>query len=175
MSTTSRIRGIDHIGITVPNVTEASQFLKQAFDAKTLYDLVQKDEEPMEGEETEKQLGIPQGAKVVHMKLMQLGKSATLELFEFENTSQKKPVALNDFGITHFAVYVDDITYAAKRFKTAGGELLSQPHGLGGIEKGPHNAGVYGRAPWGSLIELITYPDGLQTEYINRWTPPQRN
>ena len=32
-------RGIDHVGITVPNVNEASDFLVKAFNAKILYDV----------------------------------------------------------------------------------------------------------------------------------------
>lgn len=168
------VRGIDHIGITVPNVNDAAQFLEKAFQANTLYDLIEKEDEPMEGEETEQQLGIPKGSKIVHMKLMKIGESATIELFEFVNVKQAQAFSLNDFGYTHFALYVDDIEKAAERFEKAGGKLLSEIHSLGGIEDGANNAGVYGKAPWGSLIELITYPDGLKKESIDRWTPPKR-
>jgi hypothetical protein len=63
---------------------------------------------------------------------------------------------------------------AAERFERAGGTLLSPPHGLAGVEDGPGNAGVYGRAPWGALIELITYPAGVDLPAGSpmRWTPP---
>lgn len=105
------------------------------------------------------------------MRLMQIGKSASIELFEFENAQQHAPAALNDLGLTHFAVYVDDMDAAVQQFKAAGGTLLSAPHGLASMEKGENNKGVYGKAPWGSLIELITYPDGLQDKNIKRWTP----
>lgn len=57
-------RGIDHIGITVPNVDEAAKFLEDAFSAKALYDVVTQKEKPMKGAATEKQLGIPAGQKL---------------------------------------------------------------------------------------------------------------
>lgn len=64
-------RGIDHIGMTVPDVDEASGFLVKAFDAEILYDVQPENAEPMAGKEPEQQLGIPKGAKIVHMRLVQ--------------------------------------------------------------------------------------------------------
>ncbi len=172
MATENKIfREIDHIGITVPNVNEASKFLVKAFDAEILYDVQPENAEPMEGKETEQQLGVPKGAKIVHMRLVQIGESDTIELFQFENTNQKDSIALNDFGLTHFAVYVDNIAKAAQQFEKAGGVLLSEIHGLANVEEGKNNKGVYGKSPWGSLIELITYPDGLKDPKLHRWTP----
>ena len=60
---------------------------------------------------------------------------------------------------------------ATKLFTAAGGELLSEPHSLANMENQPGNSGVYGKAPWGTLIELITYPGGLKDKSITRWTP----
>jgi hypothetical protein len=53
--------------------------------------------------------------------------------------------------------------------------LLSPPHGLAGVEAGSGNIGFYGRPPWGGLIELISYPDGIDypdDALTTRWTPP---
>ncbi|WP_312824752.1 VOC family protein [Epilithonimonas sp.] len=171
MEKTKISRGIDHIGITVPNVNDASDFLVKAFDAEVLYDVQPENDKPMEGKLTEQQLGIPKGAKIVHMRLVQIGESATIELFEFENTNQNDPAKLNDYGLQHFCLYTDDIETAAKQFEIAGGELLSKIHPLTGVEDAPRNKGVYGKTPWGSLVELITYPDGLTNPKLHRWTP----
>ncbi|WP_056059875.1 VOC family protein [Sphingomonas sp. Leaf230] len=35
-----KVRGIDHIGITVPDVEAATRFLSEAFDATIVYDTV---------------------------------------------------------------------------------------------------------------------------------------
>jgi catechol 2,3-dioxygenase-like lactoylglutathione lyase family enzyme/quinol monooxygenase YgiN len=167
-------RGIDHIGLTVPDVNAASTFLEKAFGARVVYDVLPEGATPMAGTETEKELGIPHGTKIVHMRLVQIGTGPTLELFHIEGAPQQRPAQLNDFGLTHVAVYVDDIHAAAQRFQEAGGTLLSPPHGLAGIESGAQNAGVYGRAPWGGLIELLTYASGIQypDPSNKRWTPP---
>ncbi|WP_223264260.1 hypothetical protein [Paenibacillus sp. IHB B 3084] len=52
---------------------------------------------------------------------------------------------------------------------------MSPPHALTGIEAGARNQFVYGRSPWGTIIELISYPDGIhypQESETYRWTPP---
>jgi catechol 2,3-dioxygenase-like lactoylglutathione lyase family enzyme len=167
-------RGIDHVGVTVPDIEAAARFLEAAFDATTVYDVQTLSAPPMAGKQVEHELGIPRGAGILHMRLMRLGVGPSLELFQFGQVEQKPSASLNDFGLQHVAVYVDDIAAAAARFERAGGTLLSPPHGLAGIEDGPGNAGVYGRAPWGGLIELITYPAGvdLPKGSPTRWTPP---
>jgi len=166
------IRGIDHVGITVPDIEAATEFFEKAFHAQILYDVQPKNQEPMMGSEVENQLGLPEGSKVVHMRLIQIGESITMELFKIENASQDNAASLNDFGLQHLAIYVDDMEETAKLFTAAGGKLLSEPHSLANMENQPGNAGVYGKAPWGTLIELITYPGGLKDKSITRWTPP---
>ena len=165
------IRGLDHIGMTVPDIDQASAFLEKAFGAKVLYDVLPKGGTPFEGAETEQQLGIPKKSRIVHMRLMQIGNGPTIEMFQFQNAKQAKSAALNDFGYQHLALYTDDIDTAAKQFKNAGGTLLSAPHPLAGVEEGANNKGVYGKTPWGSLVELITYPDGLKDKTLHRYTP----
>lgn len=177
MSVGAHPRGIDHVGLTVPDLESATRFLEQALGAIALYDALALDAPPMGGAEAEMQLGLPGGAKVVHMRLLRLGEGPSLELFQFADAPQRAAVALPDFGLQHFAVYVDDIGAAAARFEAAGGELLSSPNPLVGAEAAPRNRWLYGRAPWGSLIELITYPDGVTVPDSSpgRWTPPQQD
>lgn len=174
-TTTPVLRGVDHIGLTVPDVERASDFLARAFGAVPFYDVQPGDAPPMAGSETERQLGLPRGAKIVHMRLMRIGEGPSLELFQFADVAQQAAAALSDVGLQHFALYVDEIAAAAQRFTEAGGRLLSPPHPLAGVEGRAGNAGVYGLAPWGGLIELIAYPAGI--EYPpdapgSRWTPP---
>lgn len=164
-------RGIDHIGLTVPDIEEATIFFKNALNANVLYDVLPKDDKPMEGKETETQLGIPKNSKIVHMRLLEIGNGPTIEMFQFSNTLQKDTANLNDFGWQHIALYTDDIEKATEQVKLAGGELLSKPHPLANVENGPRNRGVYFKSPWGSLIELISYPDGLKDKSLHRWTP----
>jgi catechol 2,3-dioxygenase-like lactoylglutathione lyase family enzyme len=173
MKDIASVRGIDHIGITVPDVDAACTFLEHALGATPVYDVLKPSDPPFTGPQTEKELGIPPKSRIIHMRLMRIGNGPSLEIFQFADTHQRKSAGLNDFGYTHIAVYVDDIDAAVKRFTTAGGEMFSAPHDLAGIEEGPHNRGAYGKAPWGSLIEFITYPDGIKYPDTakTRWTP----
>lgn len=168
------VRGIDHVGVTVPDIEAATDFLARAFGARTLYDVLPADAEPMAGAEVEHQLGIPEGARIVHMRLLRIGQAASIEMFRIEDAPQADSAGLHDFGLQHIAVYVDDMADAAARFCDAGGTLLSDPHPLAGVEAGDRNSGVYGRAPWGMLIELIATPDGIDYPEdcpLARWKP----
>jgi hypothetical protein len=86
----------------------------------------------------------------------------------------RHPWRPSDFGLQHVAVYVDDIDYAIQRFVAAGGTMFTGPNELVGLEKGKGNAWCYGRTPWGTVIELITYPGPKEYERttpLRRWTP----
>jgi catechol 2,3-dioxygenase-like lactoylglutathione lyase family enzyme len=172
---TNITRGIDHIGVTVPDIEEATVFFKKAFDAKIAYDNKKLEDEPLAGPDVEKTLGIKKGTKVVHMRILSFENSASIELFKFVDTDQRQPSIASDYGVQHFGFYVDDIKEAAHRFVEAGGELLNDPGELlGDVEDGTGHF-VYGRAPWGMLIELISYtPNELdypEESEAKRFTP----
>ena len=82
----------------------------------------------------------------------------------------------SDYGLQHFAVYVDDIEEAIRLFEAAGGRMFTEPQPLMfPPEKGEGNYFCYGTRPWGSVIELITLPTPLpsyedDTE-LRRWKP----
>lgn len=173
MEYTACPRGIDHIGWTVPNIDVATQFLAQAFGAQVVYDSHPKTAAPQAGPEVEQMLGLPAGGQVIQIRMVRLGNGASLELFQLAHAPQHGPAQLADFGYTHFGLYVDDMAAAVQRFEAAGGQLLAPPHALVGVESGPGNEFVYGRTPWGALVELLTYPAGLHypDPQITRWTP----
>jgi len=156
------IRGIDHVGVTVPDMEKATDFFKKVFNAKVAYDNQKPDEEPLAGSDTEQTLGLKKGAKVIHIRIITIGNNGNIELFRYKNTEQSEPVIASDLGVQHFAVYVNDIDEVSKRFVNAGGELLTEPDNfLGSVESGSGRF-VYGRTPWGMLIELLNYdPDKL--------------
>lgn len=169
-------RGIDHIGMTVPSIEEATTFLKDAFHAEICYDVQRPEDEPMEGEEAEQQLDLPDGQQIIHMRLLQIKSGPSIELFQVARVNETEPTGISSYGLHHFAIYVDDMQEAAQRFERAGGQLLSKPHTLAGVEDNGNNQGVYGKAPWGSLIELIAYPDGIDypaSSEQERWTPAE--
>ena len=64
---------------------------------------------------------------------------------------------------THISFYIesDEFEHVLERVKQAGGEPLSEPHSNTKYENTENNKTVYIRAPWGSLIELQTVPNGF--------------
>lgn len=168
----SPIRGIDHIGITVPNLDAASRFLSEAFGAAVVYDTLLRSDPPQTGAKAEAMLGLTQNASVVAIRLLRLANGAGIELFEARKSDPAQPIGLGDLGIHHFAIYCDDLQAALKRAISAGAISLSGPNALHGPEGGSGNRMNYVRAPWGTLIELISYPAGVSTPNgTNRWTP----
>ena len=50
------------------------------------------------------------------------------------------------------------------RIEAAGGRRYADPRDLGGNESGAGNRFVYVGTPWGSTLELITYPTPQEAE-----------
>ncbi|MFB9048033.1 glyoxalase/bleomycin resistance/dioxygenase family protein [Sphingobium indicum] len=85
---------------------------------------------------------------------------------------QAQPIRASDFGITHFALYTDDIA-SVERFEKAGGTPLTAPRAIPyATERGSGNKVCYCRMPWGTTMEFITTPDRMayhdQTD-LRRW------
>jgi catechol 2,3-dioxygenase-like lactoylglutathione lyase family enzyme len=168
-ATDRRSAFIEHIGITVPDVVEATQFFEVAFGAKFVADLLSpegvgdmQERDDMLGMfdalSYEALFGIPDHTSLHAVRVMSLGNGAQVELFEFVVDGQRDPAALSDLGVTHIGIQVDDIDAAAARIAAAGGHLFDGPRSMFAPDSDEENRFVYTRAPWGMLIELVTYP-----------------
>ncbi|GAA4783041.1 VOC family protein [Actinomycetospora chlora] len=165
------VRAIEHIGLTVPDLEAATAFFADAFGAEQIYDMIDR---PLSGPAIEAGLGVPRGATIEAIRMLRLGNGPNLELFTYSGVAQREPVVPSDLGMQHFCVYVDDIDAAAARLEKAGGTLLSAPGELPGGDTGPGNRYVYARTPWGSTVELVTYPSPQayeSTTSLRRWRP----
>lgn len=170
-------RGIHHLGVTVPDLDAATDFLRAAIGARWCYDGLTREDPPREGPEVERMLGLPKGARIVRQRMLRIGNGPGLEVFEIESPRQQPAAGLQDFGLNHLAVYCDDMDAAVARMKAAGGELLSEVHGNSRHEDTPGNASVYARAPWGMLIELQSIPGGYYyapDSEATAWLPTRR-
>ena len=72
-------RGIQHIGVTVPDLEAATRFLVEGLGAKVAYDGLTPDDEPRQGREVEHQLGLPSGAAIHRQRMFVLGEGPGLE------------------------------------------------------------------------------------------------
>lgn len=170
-------RGINHIGLTVPDLDLATRFLAEAFGAKVAYDGLTLDDEARSGAETERQLGLPQGARIIRQRMIQIGVGPSLEVFEIEVDDRHPAARLSDLGWNHISLLVDDIEGVLARAVAAGGQALSEVHDNSRHEDTPGNGSVYVRPPWGGLIELQTLPNGHwygPDSESEVWSPPQR-
>jgi catechol 2,3-dioxygenase-like lactoylglutathione lyase family enzyme len=167
----SNVRGIDHIGITVPDIEAATRFFHEAFDAAVVYDTVADGHPHRSPEELAATVALKEEQRIVATRMIRLGEGANIELFKIEGAAPGVD-GIGSMGLQHFAVYCDDLAQVLHRLLAAGGTPLRGPNALFGIEKGTGNSMHYVRAPWGSLIELISIPTatGPSCE-VDRWKP----
>ncbi|WP_083295244.1 MULTISPECIES: VOC family protein [unclassified Curtobacterium] len=149
---------IDHVGVTVPDIDAATAFFEAAFDAVVLYDMRCRTEEPNATAEAHRYLGIPSTMAQGAMRMLALPDGPGLELFEYHGPDQHRPVHPADLGWQHLAMYTDDLDGTLARIEAAGGTRNSDPRDLRGLEVGEGNRFVYTRTPWGSTLELVSYP-----------------
>lgn len=164
-------RGLDHIGITVPNLDTAVSFLCEVLGCIVVY------RAPAFGDETgtfmKDQLNVHPRATVRGVAFLRCG-NLNLEVFEFRSPDQVAYLPKNsDIGGHHIAFYVDDIDAAVAHLRKFNVEILGEPI----LEREGPDLGVtwqYFLAPWGLQMELISYPDGkgYELETSDRlWDP----
>lgn len=169
-------RGVNHIGITVPDIEQATRFFAEAFGARIAYDGLTTDDEPRQGPDVERQLGLPGGATIIAQRMMQIGVGPGFEMFQLTHTDPQRAAGLADYGWGHVSLLVDDMDAVLERARRAGAEPVDVPHPNSRHEDTPGNSSIYLRAPWGSLIELQCLPNGhwygsgSQTDV---WSPPR--
>jgi catechol 2,3-dioxygenase-like lactoylglutathione lyase family enzyme len=151
----TNVLGVAHAGITVPDLDAATRFFEDAFGAIAVYDGLS---EPVSGEGLEHFLGVPAGSTIRQIRMIRIANGANIELFHYTGVDQREPHRPCDYGLQHIAVEVADIDAAVERFVAAGGTALASPMGSPGAEAGEGNKLVYLRAPWGTMIELISLP-----------------
>ena len=172
---TARARGVDHVGLTVPDLAAAHRFLIDGLGAEFLYEVLGRKDPPLQGKEMEQAVALPEGTKIFTVRMYRLGNGPGIELFEYQATTQHLAARACDFGWQHIALYVDDMENTARRAVAAGAVQLGAPWNLMGPESGAGAAFCFLRAPFGALIELVTYPSAQTyeaTTSLRRWKPP---
>ncbi len=156
------IRGVDHVGFTVPDINEAVQFFTDVLDCKEAVRFGPFRDD--EGDSMKELFNLPPRAVIKTIVLMRSGRGSNIELFEFEVEEQRKQLPRNcDLGGFHFSFYVYDIFKALEAAKKMGVNTFAGPLE---VNDGPA-AGMkvlYFLAPWGTQLELISYPDGVAYE-----------
>lgn len=148
------MRGADHIGITVPDLKQAVDFLVNVIGCEAFYKLgpFKADNDWMEVH-----LNVNPRAEIPTMQLVRCGHGTNFEVFQWSSPEQKTtPPHNSDAGGHHIAFYVDDMAKAVAHLKKHNVKMYGEPTVMG---EGP-SAGetwMYFLSPWGMQMELVTY------------------
>jgi catechol 2,3-dioxygenase-like lactoylglutathione lyase family enzyme len=153
------VRGLEHVGLTVPDIEQAVQFFVEVLGFEHMYDIgpFVDDEGSWFGENlnVDVRASIPRGA------LLRCGYGSNLELFEYRSPDQRQQIPrMSDWGGTHFAYYVDDMASAVAALKRHGVRVLGGIKDGIGVEAGEASTFIHFLSPWGQLIEFVSFPHG---------------
>jgi catechol 2,3-dioxygenase-like lactoylglutathione lyase family enzyme len=150
------LRSLDHIGVTVPDLEEATRFFVDVLGWEYLYSLGPFQDD---GDWMSEHLGVHPRATVPQNRFFRCGGQAIFEVFTYTAPDQRTSVPKNsDIGGHHICLYVDDLDTAVEYLRSQGVTVLGEPTS----SKGPHlgQRWVYFLAPWGLQLELVSYPNG---------------
>ncbi len=156
------MRGMDHVGITVPDMDQATEFFSEVLGCKVAMSFGPFRDD--EGSFMADLLDVHPRAVINQITQMRCGNGSNIELFDYSAPDQASPALRNsDIGGHHLAFYFDDIGAAKAYFDANAIRTLLGPLP---VEQGPA-AGqtiLYFFAPWGLQLEAISYPDGMAYE-----------
>lgn len=152
------LRGIEHIGITVPDLEQATTFFVEVLGCEPVLD-----SGPIrfaEGDRMTRLLDVHPRAVIHKMRHLRCGHGPNIELFQYSAPDQNMVRPKNsDMGGHHLTFYTDDFKATLDWLRGKNVRLLDGPNY---VETGP-NSGVhwiYFLAPWGLQMELVSYPNG---------------
>ncbi|MDO9600178.1 MAG: VOC family protein [Azoarcus sp.] len=155
------MRGIQHIGITVPNMKEAVAFFKDILACEPSFTF---GAFKFEDDWMARHLDVHPRAAISDFQMVRCGNGTNLEVFEYTAPDQNRRGPRNsDIGGHHLAFYVDDMDAAVAYLKGKGVRVLDTPSTF---TEGPA-AGltwVYFLSPWGLQLELVSAPKGMAHE-----------
>jgi len=156
------LEGMDHVGITVPDIDEAIEWFEDVMGC--VAPLTFGPFSDPTGTFMEDLLDVDPRAVIDQITMVRCGRSANIELFEYTAPDQRTTSPRNsDWSGHHIAFYVTDIDDAVAHMVSRGVEKLLGPLP---VTDGPA-AGQsinYFRTPFGTYVELISYPDGMAYE-----------
>jgi catechol 2,3-dioxygenase-like lactoylglutathione lyase family enzyme len=165
------LKGVDHIGINVPDLNQAVQFFTTVLGFAPVTQIG-----PVSLEAAwRKPNHLHAGTGSVTIKMLRAGTGASIELFEYQASagSRQQPGG-DDIGATHISFYTSNMAASVAYLRAKGVKLLSEPV----VTKAGDTAGetwVYFETPWGAKMELNSYPNGKAYEQHNPaqklWSP----
>lgn len=166
------VLGVDHIGITVPNIAQAKKWFVDVMGCSA--PLAFGPIADPKGTLMKDLLDVNPRAAIKQINQVRCGTGSSIELFQYSAPDQRKRFARNsDYAGHHIGFYVTDLKKAVSYMESRGVEKFLGPFP---VTDGP-DAGQsinYFRAPFGLYVELNSYPDGLayeKTAKTKLWNP----
>ncbi|WP_217351940.1 VOC family protein [Ruegeria sp. HKCCD8929] len=156
------MRGTQHIGITVPDVDEAVEFLVDVLGCESFFSFGPFG--PFEDDWMTKNLNVNREAVIDVITMVRCGNGPAFEVFKYTSPDQNlNPPKNSDIGGYHIAFYVDDMQMAVTYLRDNGVRVLEDPHPLTGTPL-EGEEWVYFLSPWGMQMEIVSFPDGIAHE-----------
>lgn len=155
------LRGVEHIGITVPDVDAATAFFVEVLGAEHIYTLGGKS---ADDDWMQVRLGVHPRTTIREIHFLRLANGANLELIEYVPADvQAGPSRNSDIGAVHLALYVDNLDAAAAQLRHRGVNVMgdSAVRSRGAAEG---QRWLYFLSPWGLQFELVSFPEGKAYE-----------
>lgn len=147
---------LDHVGLNVPDLDAAVAFFTTWFDAEVEFRM-DRFVDPSGGAPA--RLGAGAGASfALAMLRLGAGRLELLQWWDFEGQAMPTGIGRTDaVGAAHIGIVVDSVADALARLRGAPGvTVLSEPRTFAhGPTPGLTNG--FATAPWGALLELVTW------------------
>lgn len=148
--------GLQHIGLTVPDMAEAVRFFEEVFGAVTVLSTG-----PLDVDDAfmVRKLGVPGDRRIRDIRVLRCGVGTNLELFEYAGEDQSPIKRNSQVGGFHLGLQVPDAYVAAAKLRELGIEVLDGPTF---VDAGPMKGldWVYFKTPWGQFMELVSMTHG---------------
>ena len=155
MSVTPNIRGLQHVGLVVPDIGAATDFFVSGLGAEPLFSVG-----PVEVDaERARRYDVKPGCTLVRLTMLRIANGPNIELIQFATDAPDPAPPRNDqTGGHHIAFQVADMEEAVRQLVKAGATRCGTP---ARVRAGPFDglAWHYLRTPWGSYVELAALPD----------------
>jgi catechol 2,3-dioxygenase-like lactoylglutathione lyase family enzyme len=156
------VRGMDHVGITVPDIAEARTWFEEVIGCWTPLRFGPFSDPT--GTFMQDLLEVHPRAVISEINVLRCGTGSNIELFQYSAPDQDRRLARNsDFSGHHLAFYVEDIDVAVAYMEAKGVRKFLGPFPVTGGPAAGQSINYF-QAPFGTYVELISYPHGMAYE-----------
>lgn len=150
------LAGIDHVGITVPDIEQAIAWFEDVLGAEATLTFG-----PIAaGARLAAALGVAESASIEQITTLRIGPGAGIELLQYAAPDgQRRDMPANsDWSGRHVAFYVEEMDAAVAYIEGMGVERMPGDPRFAAEQKAAGEAIQYFRTPWGGYLEFVSYP-----------------